>query len=111
MAIDLSTIQNLRAMLQNAGNPLRGNFYMAVAREYSATSEIGRASAHQVLIQAQITTYSGEYGAAALLGNYAARVAAGPGLYNITLDYFSYAIATRMLDAIEVNVRAGGNGI
>src|SRR5688572_20943082 len=102
MAIDQNFINNLRSMLENSGNPLRGNFYMEIARAYSAAgSTDALMAAHQVVIQAQITTYSGQYGAAALLGNLNAKNTQ-PQQYLLTLDGFSSAIATRMLDAIEV---------
>ena len=111
MAIDLNLINSLRAMLNNAGNPMRGNFYMAVVRAYSADgSPAALASAHQALMQAQISTYSGAFGAAAMLGNWEAKKAA-PNQYNLTLDTFSYYIATRMLDAMEAELLAGGDGI
>ncbi len=111
MAVDQNLIDQLRAMLDNTGNPMRGNFYLAVARAYSAAgTDAAREAAHQALMQGQISTYSGQFGAAAILGNYAAKTN-DPTHYLVTLDAFSTYIATRTLDAMEYELQHGGDGI
>ena len=57
-------------------------------------------AANQVLLQAQISTYSGFIGGAALLGNALAKNA-DPDDYNLSLDKFSFDIANALLSEIE----------
>lgn len=82
----------------NAGD--RGGAYLTLYRE------LGN---EQLLIQAQITTYSGIWGSGALIGNAWAKQEAG-GRYNITLDQFSKDIAQGTINAIRADIRRGGSG-
>lgn len=61
------------------------------------------------LMHAQITTYSGLYGGAALTGNYFAKVA-NPAKYTVSLDQFSTDITHAMLKLVKQHVRGGGRG-
>lgn len=63
----------------------------------------------QLLIQAQITTYSGIWGAGALTGNHLAQQEGG-ARYNTRLDQFSHDIAQATIDAVRSDLDAGGNG-
>lgn len=71
----------------------RAEFYLAY---YEKIKDVDFEAAKQVLIQAQITTYSGFIGGAALLGNAFAKFAE-PELYNVSLDEFSWDIADGLL--------------
>ena len=82
----------------NAGD--RGGAYLTLYRE------LGN---EQLLIQAQITTYSGIWGAGALIGNAWAKQEAG-GRYNLTLDQFSKEIAQGTINAIRADMSRGGSG-
>ena len=95
----------------NLVNPLRGNAYVELAYLYlEIGSPEAKQSAYQLLGQAQITTYSGQLGGAALMGNATAKLKAGSA-YNITLDYFSYLIAKRLVAAVERDLDNGGDGV
>lgn len=67
---------------------------------------------NQLMMQAQITTYSGIIGGAALMGNFNAKKNA-PDLYNLTLDDFSKDIIQGMIKAIETDIspEEGGTGL
>ncbi len=104
---DLSTAPN--------GGVNRGGFYLAyfnyLMDQTTKTSDMAQqalliASARQVLLQAEITTYSGFAGGAALIGNALAKNA-NPSLYPATLDEFSYDIANGLLTQMEKD----GSGI
>lgn len=107
----LQFIQNQRALL-NGPNPLRGNVYANLIQYYQQNfsgSQVAGAI-DQLIIQASITTNSGDYGAGGLIGNTAARLEAG-SRYNLTLDQFSKDIIERMLDAIEYELLTGRDGL
>lgn len=61
------------------------------------------------LMHAQITTFSGVYGGAAVTGNYLAKTS-NKGTYQDSLDVFSREIASSIIDTVENDVRAGGDG-
>ena len=82
----------------------RGGFYLAY---YDMIKNINPDAAQQVLLQAEITTYSGFIGGAALLGNALAKNA-DPIQYNIPLDKFSWEIADALCILIEQSVDQGG---
>ena len=63
----------------------------------------------QLLIQAQITTYSGIWGSGALTGNHLAQQEGG-ARYNTPLDQFSHEIAQATIDAVRSDLDSGGNG-
>lgn len=63
----------------------------------------------QILIQAQITTYTGLWGSGALAGNNAAKDSAGDR-YNLDLDKFSSDIAQSTIDGIRADIKKGGTG-
>jgi hypothetical protein len=78
----------------------RGGAYLTLYRE------LGN---EQILIQTQITTYTGIWGSGALTGNNAARLDAG-SRYNTRLDEFSVEIAQATIDAVRQDLEAGGTG-
>jgi hypothetical protein len=63
----------------------------------------------QILIQTQITTYTGIWGSGALTGNNMAREDGG-SRYNTQLDEFSVEIAQATIDAVRKDVESGGTG-
>lgn len=69
----------------------------------------GEMGNEQLLIQAQITTYSGIWGSGALTGNHLAQQEGGTR-YNTPLDQFSHEIAQATIDAVRSDLEAGGNG-
>jgi hypothetical protein len=89
-----------KAQLQLASGD-RGGAYLTLYKE------LGN---EQLLIQAQITTYTGIWGSGALTGNALAKQEAGPSRYNLTLDQFSYDIDQGTIDAIRSDIKAGGTG-
>ncbi|GGH05244.1 hypothetical protein GCM10007420_22150 [Glycocaulis albus] len=104
-----------QAQIRSRWNAIRGNFnatgadnragiYLQIYELYRdiGTPEALRAG-RQILMQAQITSYSGAYGAAALMGNRWAQEN-NPGLYTMTLDQFSYDILQRLVEAIEYSI-------
>ncbi|MEV5032350.1 cadherin domain-containing protein [Sphingobium sp. LMC3-1-1.1] len=83
----------------------RANAYLEIASvlrdEYQRTNNINLLNAaHQLEEQAEITTYSGFNGRAALIGNYAAMVN-NPTLYNVPLDVFSWQIDKAVINFFE----------
>jgi Ca2+-binding RTX toxin-like protein len=64
----------------------------------------------QAIIQAQITTFSGMWGAGALLGNVAAKLQ-NPLIYQTSLDSFSADIVKGMIETVRINIQDGGTGI
>ncbi len=64
----------------------------------------------QILVQTQITTYTGIWGSGALAGNSAAQDSAGPQRYNIPLDQFSTDIVQATIDGIHKDLEEGGTG-
>lgn len=103
-------IQRQRDLLSGT-NPLRGNVYDNLIRYYrdNFNNPHVAATIQQLIIQASITTNSGEYGAAGLIGNTAAKMRAGDA-YDLTLDQFSKDIIERMLDAIDYELNMGRDG-
>lgn len=93
-----------RAVLDKAQEYLdrgdRGAAYLTLYRE------LGN---EQLLIQTQITTYTGIWGSGALTGNNMAREDGG-SRYNTRLDEFSVEIAQATIDAIRKDLEAGGTG-
>lgn len=65
---------------------------------------------NQLLIQAQVTTYSGIWGSGALNGNALAKQSAGTERYNVTLDSFSVDIVQTTINAIRADLAKGGTG-
>lgn len=78
----------------------RGGAYLELYREMGN---------EQLLIQTQITTYSGIWGSGALTGNHLAQQEGGER-YNTPLDQFSHEIAQATIDAVRSDLDAGGNG-
>jgi hypothetical protein len=78
----------------------RGGSYLTLYKE------LGN---EQLLIQAQITTYTGIWGSGALTGNYMAQRDGGDK-YNTKLDEFSTEIAQATINAIRKDLEAGGTG-
>lgn len=78
----------------------RGGAYLELYRE------LGN---EQILIQTQITTYTGLWGSGALQGNHLAQQEGG-SRYNLDLDQFSKEIAQATLDAIRADLDRGGTG-
>lgn len=78
----------------------RGGAYLELHREMGN---------EQLLIQAQITTYSGIWGSGALTGNHLAQQEGGPR-YTTPLDQFSHEIAQATIDVVRADLDAGGNG-
>ncbi|MGH1341511.1 MAG: hypothetical protein ACRBN8_08170 [Nannocystales bacterium] len=61
------------------------------------------------LMHAQITSYSGLFGGAALSANFLAKLA-NPRKYNVALDVFSREILESMLRVVKRDVESGGTG-
>ena len=61
------------------------------------------------LMHAQITSYSGVFGGAAITANFLAK-GNNPEKYHVALDTFSRQIAASMVDVVEEHVAAGGDG-
>ena len=61
------------------------------------------------LMHAQITSYTGVFGGAAITANFLAKTG-NPDKYHVALDTFSRQIAASMLDVVERDVAAGGQG-
>ena len=78
----------------------RGGAYLELYRE------LGN---EQILIQTQITTYTGLWGSGALQGNHLAQQEGG-SRYDIDLDQFSTNIAQATIDAIRADLDRGGTG-
>jgi hypothetical protein len=78
----------------------RGGAYLELYREMGN---------EQLLIQTQITTYSGIWGSGALTGNHLAQQEGGER-YDTPLDQFSHEIAQATIDAVRSDLEAGGNG-
>ncbi|MGK0247956.1 MAG: hypothetical protein ACI910_000684, partial [Oleispira sp.] len=96
--ITTAHVDTMQALL-NEGN--RGGAYMFY---YMLTGNT------QALVQAQITTYSGFFGGAALYGNYLAKIA-NPDKYTLSLDQFSIDIVQANIDAIRIDINGGNNGL
>lgn len=93
----LADVERLRARL-DAGD--RAGMYLEL---YRATGD------ESWILHAQVTSYSGVCGGAAISGNYLAKFS-HPETYHVALDTFSRQIANRMLDLVEEDVRCGGRG-
>lgn len=78
----------------------RGGAYLELYREMGN---------EQLLIQTQITTYSGIWGSGALTGNSLAQNEGGPR-YTTPLDQFSHEIAQATIDGVREDLEAGGTG-
>ncbi len=110
-ALTTTDVQRLRDILTSGD---RGGFYYTYAQ---MIRDVSPTAYNQVMTQAQITTYGGLWGGAAIIGNAMAQNQAGLNtfgepLYNTTLDQFSFDIATRLFEAIELDVgRSNGTGI
>ncbi len=77
---------------------------------YNIIRDVDRAAADQILMQMQITTYSGFFGGAALIGNSIAKDS-NPDLYPETLDLFSEQILRGLILTIEERIFEGESGI
>lgn len=113
MSSELLNLVRTSRIALTGPNPPRGNVYNNIIEYYRnnfSGSKVG-ATIEQLIIQASITTNSGAYGAAGLIGNSAAKIVAGNERYNITLDVFSKDIIDRMLDAIEREIMTGKDGL
>lgn len=92
----------------------RANAYYEIASvlrdEYNRSNDLNILNAaYQLEEQAEITTYSGFNGRAAIIGNYAAMVN-NPSLYNVPLDYFSWQIdsaVVKFFDEVTKNETFG----
>lgn len=108
--LTLADVQELRRLLGTSwDDPAadRGAFYL-LYYELIKGSEVS--GARQILMQAQISTYSGFFGGAALLGNAMAKFA-NPDIYTRSIDEFSWIIADNLLNEIEKNLVLGGSGV
>ena len=64
----------------------------------------------QVMIQAQIASYSGIFGGVAAFGNFFAKLI-NRDQYTVTLDNFSELMTKGLIDAIKDDIHKGGDGI
>ena len=78
----------------------RGGAYLTLYKELGS---------EQLLVQAQITTYTGIWGSGALAGNNQAQNS-GREKYNLPLDQFSTDIAQGTIDGIRKDLESGGTG-
>lgn len=92
--VSVFTLDDVQVMqdLLNEGNRAGSYLYY-----YMKTGNL------QALTQAEITTYSGFFGGAALYGNYLAKVS-NPDYYNLSLDKFSIDIVQGNIDAIRADI-------
>ena len=95
--VPLAVLERAQELLDKGD---RGGAYLTLYRE------LGN---EQILIQAQITTYTGIWGSGALTGNNMAREDGG-SRYNTQLDEFSVEIAQATIDAVRMDVENGGTG-
>ncbi|SFI31048.1 hypothetical protein [Bradyrhizobium sp. cf659] len=98
--LDIDKIQELLDSGDRAG---------AYIYYYELIKDVDPSAGRQILIQAQITTYSGFFGGAALIGNALAKHA-NPDLYPPTLDGFSVDIVQGLINAIKADF-TNGDGI
>jgi Ca2+-binding RTX toxin-like protein len=86
----------------------RGGAYLYY---YNLIKNVDRDAVSQILIQAQITTYSGFFGGAAMIGNAIAKNS-NPDKYPAEgLDKFSADIVQGLIDAIATEVNANQDGV
>ena len=78
----------------------RGGAYITLYKELGS---------EQLLVQAQITTYTGIWGSGALAGTTQAQNS-GRERHNLPLDQFSTDIAQGTIDGIRKNLESGGTG-
>ena len=95
--VPLAVLEKAQAQL-DAGD--RGGAYLTLYKELGS---------EQLLVQAQITTYTGVWGSGALTGNAMAKTAGGER-YQGTLDQFSHDIDQATIDAIRADLAKGGTG-
>ncbi len=95
--VPLETLDRAQELLHKGD---RGGAYLALYEE------LGN---EQLVIQAQITTYTGIWGSGALTGNYCAQRDGGDR-YNTKLDDFSTEIAQATIDAVRKDLESGGTG-
>lgn len=95
--VPMKVVERAQEMLDRGD---RGGAYLTLY------NELGN---EQILIQAQITTYTGIWGSGALTGNNMARLDGGEK-YNTQLDEFSTEIAQATIDAIRDDLKSGGSG-
>ena len=110
-ALTQADIDKLTSLLID--NKDRGGFYLAY---YDMVKDVNSETANQILMQAHISTYSGWFGGAALLGNALAKYSNPEQDYvysnDYTLDDFSQDIAGATLQLIVSDFNGGaGNGI
>jgi hypothetical protein len=101
MAVSQITQEHVNELQGFLDNGDRGGFYW---RLFELTDS------NQILIQGQISTYSGAWGGLALSGNYLAKLQDQEN-YTLTLDDFSTRIAQGTLDSIVRNIGEGGTGL
>lgn len=77
----------------------RTEAYVEYAEDLLSNGEFG--GYHQVMMMAQISSYSGDVGGAAILGNL---VASKHEDYNLSLDDFSRDVAERLFEAVRIDV-------
>ncbi|WP_422136764.1 hypothetical protein [Endozoicomonas sp. ALD040] len=104
-AVDQVTEQHLAIMdsLINQGKRAEAYIY------YAKLSNLNVEQTNQLMLQAQITTYSGVIGGAALEGNYGAKVS-DPENYNLSLDQFTVDIEKGLVSAIRADIESGNSG-
>nr|AYN62292.1 hypothetical protein [Heteroscytonema crispum UCFS10] len=86
----------------------RGGAYLYY---YNLIKDVDREAVSQILIQAQITTYSGFFGGAAMIGNAIANNS-NPDKYPAEgLDKFSSDIVQGLIDAIAKELSANQDGV
>ena len=112
MSLTQEQIETLEAYLtpdddEDVGLLDRGGFYLEY---YEMIKDTDPEAAQQVLIQAHISTYSGFFGGAAIIGNAIAKYA-NPEAYSMTLDRFSYDIAAGLLSGISADFGTPSGGV
>ena len=98
-------ILNMRSLLQKGD---RGGAYLYY---YNLIKDDDRDAVSQILIQAQITTYSGFFGGAAMIGNAIAKNSNPDKYPKEGLDKFSSDIVEGLINAIAAEVNAGQDGV
>jgi hypothetical protein len=100
MAIAQADIDKMQDLLDSGD---RAGAYLYY---YELIKNVDPSAGHQILIQAQITTYSGFFGGAALIGNALAKHA-NPALYPPTLEPSAQS-ALRALSRSAIVLRSNG---
>jgi hypothetical protein len=101
------TMTDVDAMIAILNSGDRAGAYLYY---YNLIKDVDREAANQILMQMQITTYSGFFGGAALIGNAIAKDS-NPDLYPETLDQFSDEIGRGLLSTIAFQIGEGSSGV